>query len=411
MSHARGAQAAASAKPVRMRPGLALFSSLLLTLTGIAACSSTTVESPVPTNTPQPDPTTTPPTEEPPAPNALADAIDDMIGRAAKKDAFAGSVIVVDGGKQVLAKAYGNANRDAQKANAVDTVFRVGSISKQFTATALLALVADGKVALTDPVSQHFPSYPKENLTKDGVEVTLHHLISHTSGLPDPRSNSAFKSAAWRRAIAPSEQVAWAQTLPLVATPGTAYAYLNYNFLLAALVVEKVSGQSYEGFLKSRFFGPLGMTDSGTVLAGFPASLSDRSATGYYDADGELLAFTDDPSFKDTDVTLAFGSGQVFSTVGDLAKWDRALYGDKILPAAQRDLLFKANLDDYGYGWVIETKKGVTVEWHNGALSPLGFSSFMVRVPSKDRFVVYLSNIDISRVQPLESKIIDYVSR
>lgn len=393
-----------------MRPGLALFSSLLVAITGIAggACSSTTVESPPPSPTPQPDPTTTPPTEEPPAPNALADAIDDMIGRAAKKDAFAGSVIVVDGGKQVLAKAYGNANRDAQKANALDTVFRVGSISKQFTATALLALVADGKVALTDPVSKHFPSYPKENLTKDGVEVTLHHLISHTSGLPDPRATSTFKAAVWRRAIAPSEQVGWAETLPLVATPGTSYAYLNYNFLLAALVVEKVSGQSYEAFLKSRFFGPLGMTDSGTVLAGSPL---DRSAVGYYDSDGELLAFTDDPSFVDTDVTLAFGSGQVFSTVGDLAKWDRALYGDKILPAAQRDLLFKPNLDDYGYGWVIETKKGVTVEWHNGALSPLGFSSFMVRVPSKDRFVVYLSNIDISRVQPLESKIIDYVTR
>lgn len=393
-----------------MRPGLALFTSLLVTLTGITggACSSTTVESPAPSPTPQPDPTTTPPIEEPPAPNALADAIDDVVGRAAKKDAFAGAVIVVDGGKQVLAKAYGSANRDAQKANALDTVFRVGSISKQFTATALLALVADGKVALTDPVSKHFPSYPKENLAKDGVEVTLHHLISHTSGLPDPRATSPFKAAVWRRAIAPSEQVGWAQTLPLVATPGTSYAYLNYNFLLAALVVEKVSGQSYEAFLKSRFFGPLGMTDSGTVLAGSPL---DRSAVGYYDSDGELLAFTDDPSFKDTDVTLAFGSGQVFSTVGDLAKWDRALYGDKILPAAQRDLLFKANLDDYGYGWVIETKKGVTVEWHNGALSPLGFSSFMVRVPSKDRFVVYLSNIDISRVQPLESKIIDYVTR
>jgi len=393
-----------------MRPGLALFSSLLVTVTGIAAgaCSSTTAGSPAPTITPQPDPTTTPPVEEPPAPNALADAIDDMIGRAAKKDAFAGAVIVVDGGKQVLAKAYGSANRDAQKANALDTVFRVGSISKQFTATALLALVADGKVALTDPVSKHFPSYPKENLAKDGVEVTLHHLISHTSGLPDPRATSTFKAAAWRRAIAPSEQVAWAETLPLVATPGTSYAYLNYNFLLAALVVEKVSGQSYEAFLKSRFFVPLGMTDSGTVLAGSPL---DRSAVGYYDSDGELLAFTDDPSFKDTDVTLAFGSGQVFSTVGDLAKWDRALYGDKILPAAQRDLLFKPNLDEYGYGWVIETKKGVTVEWHNGAISPLGFSSFMVRVPSKDRFVVYLSNIDISRVQPLESKIIDYVTR
>lgn len=381
---------------------------LCLVLVGIGACSSTTE---TPATTPAPAPTTeptAPPTEEPPPKNALAEALDDIVGRAAKKDAFAGTLIVVDGGKEVLAKAYGNANRDAAKANALDTIFRVGSISKQFTASAVLALVADGQAALTDPVSKYFPDYPKENLAKDGVEVTLHHLISHTSGLPDPRGTSAFKSVAWKRPIAPSEQVGWVQALPMKNTPGTAYEYLNYNFLLAAMVVEKVSGQSYEAFLKARFFEPLGMKDTGTVI---PSALSSRSATGYYDSDGELLTFFDSPTYKDPDVTLVFGSGQVYSTVGDLARWDRALLGDKVLPAAQRDLLFKPNLDDYAYGWVVQKRAGVTYEWHNGALSPLGFSSFMVRVPSKDRFVAYLSNIDIARVQPLESKIVDLVVR
>jgi CubicO group peptidase (beta-lactamase class C family) len=169
-----------------------------------------------------------------------------------------------------------------------------------------------------------------------------------------------------------------------------------------------VSGQSYEAFLKARFFDPLGMKDTGTVL---PSALSSRSATGYYDSKGELLAFTDDASYKDPDVTLAFGSGQIYSTVSDLARWDRALLGDKVLPAPQKDLLFAPNLDDYGYGWVIQKRNGVTYEWHNGAISPLGFSAFMVRVPSKDRFVAYLSNIDISRVQPLESKIVELVVR
>lgn len=384
---------------------LCLFTFVVL---GAGACSSTT-ETPAPSPAPSPttDPTTTP-TDEPPPKNVLAEGIDDMVQRAANKEAFAGTVIVVDGGKQVLAKAYGNANRAESKANALDTIFRVGSVSKQFTATALLALVADGKVALTDPVSKYFTDYPVENLTMDGATVTLHHLISHTSGLPDPRGTTSFKSVAWKRPIAPSEQVGWAKTLPLKNKPGAAYEYLNYNFLLAALVVEKVSGQSYEAFLKARFFDPLGMKDTGTVL---PSTLSSRFATGYYDNKGELLAFSDDPAYKDPDVTLAFGSGQIYSTVSDLARWDRALFSDKVLPAAQRDLLFEPNLGDYGYGWVIQKRAGVTYEWHNGALSPLGFSAFIVRVPSKDRFVAYLSNIDIARVEPLESKIVEIVVR
>ncbi len=384
-----------------------LFASLLFVSIAASACSSTNDPSgaassgapaPAPT-TPAPDPTVTP---DPPAPNALATAIDSLFGDAAAKDQFSGSLIVVDGGKEVLKKGYGNADRDNKRANASDTVFRIGSVSKQFAATAVLRLVADGKLALTDKLSKHFPDYPPENLVKDGVEVTLHHLLSHTSGLPDPRATASFKSAVWKRTIAPSEQVGWAKVLPLKATPGTAYEYVNYNFLLAAMIVEKVSGTSYETFVKTRFFEPLGMKDSGTSM---PAALSGRAAVGYYESGGEMTALADDPSFKDKDVSFAFGSGQIFSTVEDLAKWDRALAGDKLLPAAQRDLLFTPNLDDYGYGWVIQKKSGVSYEWHNGAISPLGFSAFIVRVPSKDRFVAYLANMDIDKIEPFEAKV------
>jgi CubicO group peptidase (beta-lactamase class C family) len=337
-----------------------------------------------------------------PAPNALADAVDALFEAAAAKDAFSGSVIVVDGGKEVLAKGYGSADRKTKRKNAPDTIFRIGSVSKQFAASAVLALVQDGKLALTDPVSKYFPEYPKENLTKDGLEVTLHHLISHTSGLPDPRGTAAFKRAVWNRVIAPSEQVGFAKALPLVDKPGAAFAYLNFNFLLAALVVEKVSGQPYESFVHKRFFEPLGMKDTGTLL---PAGVSDRAALGYYDDSGELATMMDDASFKDRDVSFAFGSGQIYSTVKDLARWDRALTSDATLAAAQRDLLFKPNLDDYGYGWVIQKKNGVTFEWHNGAISPLGFTALVVRVRSKDRFVAYLANLDLELVQPFEAKV------
>lgn len=343
------------------------------------------------------------PDAEAKVPNELADAVDALFAAAEAKDTFSGSVIVVDGGKIVLEKGYGLADRATKRKVAPDTLFRIGSISKQFTATAVLALAQDGKLALTDPVAKYFPDYPKENLAQDGTEVTLHHLLSHTSGLPDPRATTELGKIAWRREIAPSEQVDLVKGMPLVAKPGSAYAYLNYNFLLAAMIVEKVSGQSFEAFMKARFFDPLAMKDTGTRL---PAADAGRAAVGYYDAAGELAAFTDSPTFKDPDVTLAFGSGQIYSTVQDLARWDRALLGEKVLGASTRELLFKPNLGNYGYGWVVQKKGDVSFAWHNGALSPLGFTALAVRVPSKDRFVAYLANRDLELVQPLfETKI------
>ncbi|MBX3191943.1 MAG: beta-lactamase family protein [Labilithrix sp.] len=375
-----------------MRAVVFFFASIL----GCAACG----EGASPPATPAPASSEAPPEPAAPSeePNALADALDAMFAEAEAKSAFSGSVIVVDGGKVVRERSYGLADQDAARKNAPDTIFRVASVSKQFTATAILALARDGQLAVDDPVSKFLPDYPKDNLEKDGVEVTLHHLLTHTSGLPDPRATSWFRQAAWRRAIDPQEQVKAVSSSPLVSTPGSYYAYLNYNFLLAALVVEKVSGQPFEAFLRERFFGPLGMKDTGMTL---PADSAARAALGYTDG----VTMSDDPSFKDRDLTLAFGSGQIYSTVRDLALWDRALAGDAVLAAAQKEALFTPNMSDYAYGWIVQKKGGVTVEWHNGALSPLGFSAFIIRVPSKDRFVAYLSNMEIEKISPFEAKV------
>jgi CubicO group peptidase (beta-lactamase class C family) len=334
--------------------------------------------------------------------NPLAEAVDALFTEAEANDTFSGSVVVVDAGKMVLEKAYGFADRGGKRKNAPGTRFRIGSLSKQFTASAILALAHDGKLALTDPVSRFFPEYPADNLVNDGVAVTVHHLISHTSGIANPRATPDFKSLVWRRPITPVEQIGWAKGSPLVRKPGTAFAYVNYNFLLAALIVEKVSGQAYETFLRRRFFEPLGMHDTGTVL---PQAEAARAAVGYHaGATGQLVALADEASLEDPDVTYAFGSGQIYSTVQDLARWDRALNGDTVLPAASRKLLFAPNLHDYAYGWLVQKKENVTYEWHNGAISPLGFTSLMVRVPSKDRFVAYLSNMDMAFVMPFEAK-------
>lgn len=336
------------------------------------------------------------------APNPLATALDALFTETAAKDAFAGTVVVVDGGRTVMTKGYGPADRATKRPNAPDTIFRVGSVSKQFAATAILALVDDGKIKTSDPVAKYFPEYPPENLTKDGVELTLHHLLSQTSGLPDAQSTSYFKDNAWRRPIDPVELVKAASALPLVAKPGASFVYNNYNYWLLALVVQRASGKPYESFLRERFFDPLGMKDTGTVM---PEASKARAAVGYYRSGTDWTSISTEPSFGDPDVTLAFGAGQIFSTAPDLATWDRALASGKLLRPDTEALLFHPNLAAYGYGWVIEKKSGVTIEWHNGALSPLGFSALIVRVPSKDRFVAYVSNLDIGVVEPLETKV------
>jgi D-alanyl-D-alanine carboxypeptidase len=345
----------------------------------------------------------------PPAPNPLAVAADALFSTAFDDGTFAGSVVVVDGGEIVLQKAYGLADRKRELPNVVDTIYRVGSVSKQFTAAAVLALAEDGALDVSDPVAKYFPEYPEESLEKGGVKATLHHLLTHTSGLGDAQTTEYFKKNAWFELIDPATLLEAAAELPMVTTPGTSFAYSNWGYYLLALVVERVSGTSYEAFLRERFFAPLGMSDTGTLL---PVEKAARAALGYDEkSGGKLTTMSDQPWFKDRDLSLVFGSGQIYSTVTDLARWDRALASGEALPA-KGALLFQPALAKYGYGWVVEKKGDVEVAWHNGALAPLGFTALAVRVPSKDRFVAYLANLDVDLVQPaLETKVIALAAR
>jgi CubicO group peptidase (beta-lactamase class C family) len=332
--------------------------------------------------------------------NTLARDIDALLTEGERKGVFSGAVLVVDDGKTVLEKGYGKADRKTGRRNTPDTLFRVGSISKQFTASAVLLLVQDGKLSLSDAISKYIPEFDPGTLEKDGAVVTIHHLLSHTSGLSDPRRTDGFKAAVWKTPMTPAEQIAFIKGKPLIAKPGAEFAYINFNYLLAGLIVERVSGKTYEAFVKERLFAPLAMNDTST-RASDPA----RVAIGYYDSPGGIVSMMDDVGFKDRDLSFAFGSGQIVSSVRDLARWDRALNADAPLAKAQRDLLFTKNLKNYGYGWIMHNRGDVQYQWHNGALSPLGYSGFIIRVPAKDRFVAYLANRDLDTVSPYEDKV------
>lgn len=343
-----------------------------------------------------------------PLENPLASALDKIFAAAAAKDQFAGAVVVVDGGKTVLTRAYGMADRTAKTPNTTDGIFRVASVSKQFTASAILALEDDGKLATTDPVSKFFPEYPKENLEMDGVAVTLHHLLSQTSGLPDAQATPYFRANVWKNPIDPKQMLEAEMVQPLKRKPGESFEYLNTNYFLLGLVIERVSGKSYETFLRERLLAKAAMSDTGTVL---PKEKAARAAPGWASNGKSFYSYEKVATFADSDASYVFGSGQIYSTVSDLAKWDRALVGDAVLSAASRTKLFAPNLSGYGYGWVLDKKGTVPFAWHNGALSPAGYSSFVIRERGKDRFVAYLANLDIDLVAPLEAKVIATVAK
>lgn len=335
--------------------------------------------------------------------NPLAASIDAMLESAASRGTFAGSVIVVDDGRTVFERGYGWADRaGVRRPNAPDTLYRIGSVSKQFTAAGILALAADGKLSLDDAVTKWFPDYPRESLSRGGVGATIHHLLAHTSGIADGLKSTFYETNRWRRPLAPDAIIEAAQSLPMVATPGTTSAVNDYGYLLLGRILEKASGKPYEAFLRERFWTPQGMHDTGTIL---PSEKQDRAAVGYEMAGSRFYALAEQSAFGDPDCTLAFGYGQVFSTVRDLATWDRALTTDRALPRMDRERLFEPNLADYGYGWRIDRKGEAVVQWHDGALLPLGFTSYVARIPAKGRFVALLTNLDQEAIAPFERQV------
>ncbi len=371
---------------------MSLRPSLLSLFFLFTACTSQSTTAPPAANAPD---TESPPeeaeAETPAPPNALAEKVDAFVEAAVKKGTFSGSVLVIDGGKTVLSKGYGFAARDKEEPNGPTTIFRIGSVSKQFTAAGILVLEADGKLRLDDPVSKYIPEYPKANLEKDGVPVTIHHLLSHTGGIPaKAMSTDYLKETIWRKPIDHAAWMASISAFPLDDVPGTRWVYSNYGYTLAAMILERVSGQSYEAFMRERIFAPLGMNDTGVVV---PPDKHGRYAYGYTTSKsgGELGTIMVDPSFGDPNVTWALGSGQIYSTTEDMARWDRALAEKKV---TKQELLFEEVLHDYGYGWVLGERSGVSYAWHNGALTPMGFTAMIVRVPSKVRAVIFLANLE-----------------
>jgi CubicO group peptidase (beta-lactamase class C family) len=314
--------------------------------------------------------------------------IDELVSLYHKYQQFNGAVLVAENGKVIYKKGFGLANMEWNIPNQPDTKFRLGSITKQFTAALILQLVEEGKIKLDGKVSDYLPDYRKDT----GARITIHNLLSHTSGLPNYTAAPGFFQNVSRNPYAVDDFVKQYASGDLEFEPGTKFNYSNSGYFLLGAIIEKVTGNAYEKVLQEKILDPLGMKNTGYDHYG---TILSKRAAGYVKTP---RGYENAPYL---DMTIPYSAGSLYSTVEDLFLWDQALYGDKVLSNASRELMFKPNLDNYGYGFGIRkaslgpSKIVVPVIEHNGGIN--GFSTTIVRLVGDKRLIVLLDNTSQGR--------------
>lgn len=303
---------------------------------------------------------------------------------------LSGSLLVAKDGRIIVMKGYGLADDERQIPVSADMPFVIASLSKQFTAAAILKLEMQGRLRTSDTIVKFFPAAP---LDKRGI--TIHQLLTHTAGLPyldDKLFHKEFRSEAMYRLL----------SLPLVNTPGTSFAYSSPGYTLLAGIIEQASGQSFENYLRANIFDPAGMTNTGFM--GDPGYGKLNQLHSYSGAKDEGITsdFPYGPDFKHTIfATSPYGSdfagaGSIYSTVSDLYKWENALADDKILSGAAREQFFKAHVPvqgpmSYAYGWnTTQTIRGTRLVFHAGDLG--GYNAEYRRYLDENLVIIFLSN-------------------
>ena len=294
---------------------------------------------------------------------------------------FHGAIVVSRGDRLVSAQAFGWADADNTVPNTVRTRFRLGLLTEQFTAAAVLQLRDQGKLALTDPVHRFIPNYP------DDVDITIGQLLDHTSGIPNYTAQPYFHT--WKNeAHTPDQLIARFSKLPLEFEPGTDFSPSNANYYLLGAVVERVSGLSYGEYVKRHVFAPAGMQQSTFGDVYEHPELGEQQAHGRVWNDEEML----DPP-DPIHMSVFGGAGGLVSSPIDLVKWNAALYGGKVVSPRSLDEMTRAGEHGYGYGLAVDHGYGQTVYSFPAAID--GFNGSMIHFEQDDTTVLVLCNTEV----------------
>jgi CubicO group peptidase (beta-lactamase class C family) len=310
------------------------------------------------------------------------DEVDDLLREAMRQHHIPGAALaIVRDGHTVKTAAYGMASLELRAPATTGTVFEIGSVTKQFTAAAILLLAQEGKLSVDDKIPRHLKGAPES-----WSGISIRNLLTHTSGLKNYTGLDGFELA---RHLTQAQFIALIAAHPLDFQPGEKWAYCNTGYNLLGYIIENVSGESYGDFMEQNIFAPLGMPataqrDPRAVLPGRAAGYETNRA-------GQFIN-------RDSDLTDIFSAGALVSTVGDLARWNAALDKNGILTAASRAEMWtpvrlnNGETHPYGFGWFLEPWHGHANIGHSGSTS--GFSASLQRFPEAGLTVILLTNSD-----------------
>jgi CubicO group peptidase (beta-lactamase class C family) len=312
-----------------------------------------------------------------PSAQQIVARIDEYMNAAVKNYHYSGSVLVARAGAPLFRKSYGMANYELNVPNTSQTRFRLASITKQFTATAIMILQERGKLNVSDPICKYL-----ENCPPAWQPITVRNLLTHTSGILNHHAGlPRYAELTSDRQFTYNGFVELFRAAPLQFTPGERYDYSNSGYFLLGLIIERVSGKTYAEFMRENIFAPLGMKNSGYDDS---RTLVPNRADGY---NWNGKSFINAPHHN---MGVSFAAGSLYSTTEDLLLWDQALYTEKIVSRKSLDEMFTPFRNEYGYGWNVDKRFNRQRLRHSGGIS--GFSNDFARFPAERVAVIVLGN-------------------
>ncbi len=312
---------------------------------------------------------------------------------------FMGVAVIAVNGSPIFEKSYGWADLEWEVPQTPLAIFRLGALTKTFTAAAILQLAQKGSLQIEDAIGNHVQDLPKA-----WQHITLHQLMTHSSGIANYTSQPGFWSQVVIKSNTPQELVGVVRDKPLEFEPGKRWGYSNTNYVLLGMVIEQVASMKYADYMQQNILGPLDLKNTGYDLG---RSVLKHRARGYATSPGGIV------NASYIDMTVPYSASGVHSTVNDLLRWDQALYTDKLLSKTWRDRMFTGhvtttvNNSSYGYGWFTGKQNGRTLYTHEGNFP--GFATMMSRYPESKTCIILLSNLATPQIGKMGNELADIV--
>lgn len=300
-----------------------------------------------------------------------------------KKNEFSGTILIKKDDEVLLNKGYGTADYNKHLPNKPQTIFQIASLTKQFTAAAILMLQEQELLDVNDTLDKYIPDYP------NGEYITIYNLLTHTSGIPEYLDYvDSIDAEVHNPNYAPEELIELFKNEPFNFNTGTSFEYSNSNYMLLGYIIEKVSNMSYEDFIQTNIILPLNLNSTGFLSH---ETAQKNKSTGYYFINKYSNEHAEAPK---TEGLMSYAAGEIYSTSQDLQKWEDALFSEKVITKESLNQMFTPYLNNYGYGWFIyENADGDKVAYHSGNLP--GYTSFVEKNLNKNYLIIILCNENI----------------